>query len=125
MTLGLAESRKANDNGSMIKTVIAALGLSLLAAPALAQDQPPPRLPFTASMSNNLPLAYGMTIEEVASALNAPLKYIRGKPGDEVYAAPRYFGAGYFDHHDQLFLQFRQGRLTAWKGDWGKNWMWK
>ena len=109
----------------MLKAVIAALGLSLLAAPALAQEQPPPHLPFTATMSNNLPLAYGMTIEEVAAALDAPLKYIRGKPGDEVYAAPRYFGAGYFDHHDQLFLQFRQGRLTAWKGDWGKNWMWK
>lgn len=108
----------------MLKTVIAAFGLSLLAAPALAQDQPP-RLPFTATLSNNVPLAFGMTIEEAAAALNAPLKYVRGKPGDEVYAAPRPASAGYFDRRDQLFLQFRQGRLTAWKGDWGKNWMWK
>jgi hypothetical protein len=101
-----------------------ALGLLLLGTPALAQDQPP-RLPFTATLSNNAPLAFGMTVQEAAAALNAPLKYIRGKPGDEVFVAPRYFGAGYFDHHDQLFLQFRQGRLTGWKGDWGKNWMWE
>ena len=109
----------------MIKTVvIAAFGLSLVTAPALAEDQPP-RLPFTATLSNNVPLAFGMTIEQAAAALNAPLKYIRGKPGDEVYAAPRPASAGYFDRRDQLFLQFRQGRLAAWKGDWGKNWMWK
>jgi len=107
-----------------MKRVVAALGIVLAAVPALAQERPP-RLPFTATMSNNLPLAFGMTVQEAATALNAPLKYIRGKPGDEVFAAPRYFGAGYFDHHDQLFLQFRQGRLTAWKGDWGKNWMWQ
>jgi len=124
--LGLAESRGANDNGSMTRIVaIAAFGLVVLAAPALAQVQPPARLPFTATLSNNTPLVFGMTVTEAAAALNAPLKYIRGKPGDEVFAAPRYFGAGYFDHHDQLFLQFRQGRLTGWKGDWGKNWMWE
>ena len=108
-----------------MKLVAAALGGVLAAVPALAQVQPPPRLPFTATLSNNVPLAFGMTVEEVATALNAPLKYVRGKPGDEVFAAPRYFGAGYFDHHDQLFLQFRQGRLAGWKGDWGKNWMWE
>src|SRR6202035_1262420 len=27
-------------------------------------------------------------------------------------------------HHDRLFLQFRDGRLAGWKGDWGHNWMW-
>jgi hypothetical protein len=110
----------------MIKAALpAAFGLVLLAPPAFAQDQPPHRLPFTATMSNNVPLMFGMTIEQAAAALNAPLKYIRGKPGDEVFAAPRFAGAGYFDRHDQLFLQFRNGRLTGWKGDWGKNWMWE
>jgi hypothetical protein len=107
-----------------MKLVVAAFGLALAAAPALAQDQPP-RLPFTATLSNNVPLVFGMTVEEAAAALNAPLKYIRGKPGDEVFAAPRFASAGYFDRHDQLFLQFRNGRLTGWKGDWGKNWMWE
>jgi hypothetical protein len=122
--LGLAESRKADDNGSMKKLVAAAFGFALAAVPAHAQDQSP-RLPFTATLSNNVPLVYGMTVEEAATALNAPLKYIRGKPGDEVFAAPRFASAGYFDRRDQLFLQFRQGRLTGWKGDWGKNWMWE
>jgi hypothetical protein len=110
----------------MIKVALsAALGFLLLAAPALAQAQQPPRLPFTATLSNNVPLAFGMTVEEAAAALSAPLKYIRGKPGDEVFAAPRFASAGYFDRHDQLFLQFRNGRLAGWKGDWGKNWMWE
>jgi hypothetical protein len=108
-----------------MKLFVTALGILFLAAPALAQLQQQPRLPFIATLSNNAPLVFGMTVAEAATALNAPLKYIRGKPGDEVFAAPRYFGAGYFDHHDQLFLQFRQGRLTGWKGDWGKNWMWE
>ncbi len=110
----------------MIKAALpATLGLLLFAAPVLAQNQQPPRLPFTATLSNNVPLAFGMTVEEAAVALNAPLKYIRGRPGDEVFAAPRFASAGYFDRRDQLFLQFRNGRLTGWKGDWGKNWMWE
>jgi hypothetical protein len=108
-----------------MKLVVAAFALVITAAPALAQDQPPPRLPFTATLSNTVPLAFGMTVEQAATALNAPLKYIRGKPGDEVFAAPRFASAGYFDRRDQLFLQFRNGRLTGWKGDWGKNWMWE
>jgi len=102
----------------------AALCLVLATAPACAQDQAP-RQPFTATLSNTAPLVFGMTVQEAATALNAPLKYIRGKPGDEVFAAPRFASAGYFDRHDQLFLQFRNGRLTGWKGDWGKNWMWE
>ena len=123
--MGLAESRWSHDNGPMIRIVaIAAFGLALAAAPALAQDQPPHQ-PFTATLSNTAPLTFGMTVDEAATALNAPLKYIRGKPGDEVFAAPRFASAGYFDRHDQLFLQFRNGRLTGWKGDWGKNWMWE
>jgi hypothetical protein len=30
-----------------------------------------------------------------------------------------------FNHHHRLFLQFRNGRLAGWKGDWGHNWMWQ
>ena len=100
-------------------------GLVLLALPAPGIAQAPPRVPFTATLSNTTPLAFGMTVEQTAAALNAPLKYIRGKPGDEVFAAPRPASAGYFFRNDQLFLQFRSGRLTGWKGDWGKNWMWE
>jgi len=124
--LGLAESRRSNDNGPMIRILAtAAFGLVLAVAPALAQDRPAPRLPFTATLSNNVPLVFGMTVDEAATALNTTLKYIRGTPGDEVFAARRFASAGYFDRRDQLFLQFRNGRLTGWKGDWGKNWMWE
>jgi len=24
-----------------------------------------------------------------------------------------------------FYLQFRNGRLAGWKGDWGHNWMWQ
>jgi len=103
-----------------------AFAIALLALPVLgiAQEQPR-RAPFTATLSNTAPLAFGMTVEQAAAALNAPLTYIRGKPGDEVFAAPRPASAGYFFRNDQLFLQFRNGRLAGWKGDWGRNWMWE
>jgi hypothetical protein len=29
------------------------------------------------------------------------------------------------NHHDRLFLQFRNGRLAGWKEDYGHNWMWR
>jgi hypothetical protein len=108
-----------------MKTTVTAFALLLVAGSALAQDGPLPRLPFTATLSNNFPLAFGMTVAEAGAALDAPLKYIRGTPGNEVFAAPRPASAGYFDRHDQVFLQFRKGRLAGWKGDWGKNWMWE
>ena len=34
-------------------------------------------------------------------------------------------GSGLFTHNDRLYLQFRNGRLAGWKGDWGHNWMWQ
>jgi len=130
--LALAPRDEVLDNAGMAKSgirsgiVAATIGLALLAAPVGAQQRPP-RLPFTATLSNNTPLAFGMTEDEAAAALNAPLTYIRGAPGNEVFAVPRFASAGWFFlfRNDQLFLQFRNGRLTAWKGDWGKNWMWE
>lgn len=82
--------------------------------------------PFTATLSNNAPLAFGMNVEDVSRALGEPLSYIRGRPGDEIYLAIRNVGgSGLFNHNDRLFLQFRKGRLAGWKGDWGHNWMWQ
>jgi hypothetical protein len=82
--------------------------------------------PFTATLSNNWPLAFGMDAEEVSRALGTPLNYLRGRPGDEIYLAFRNLGgSGLFFHKDRLYLQFRNGRLTGWKGDWGHNWMWQ
>jgi hypothetical protein len=98
-----------------------------LAALAPAHAQPlPENAPFTATLSNNSPLVFGMATDDAARALGAPLTYVSGRPGSEIYLAIRTFGgSGFFDRRDRLYLQFRKGRLTAWKGDWGRNWMWQ
>jgi hypothetical protein len=82
--------------------------------------------PFTETLSNTVPLAFGMDVEDVSRALRQPLSYVKGRPGDEIYLAIRNTGgSGLFNHHHRLFLQFRHGRLAGWKGDWGHNWMWQ
>ena len=108
----------------------AALRIAGASVPALGQHLPPiggPTPPsFTATLSNNTPLAFGMDEEQAARALGTPLNYIRGRPGDEIYLAIRDVGGtGFFDRKDRLYLQFRRGRLAGWKGDWGRNWMWQ
>ena len=93
------------------------------AQPAAA---PPHSPPFTATLSNNTPLAFGMDEATAAAALGVPLNYISGHPGNEVFLAFRtYDGSGFFNRKDRLYLQFRRGRLAGWKGDWGRNWMWQ
>jgi hypothetical protein len=98
-------------------------------APATAQPQlrsAAAQVPFTATLSNNTPLAFGMDEEEAARALGTPLNYISGRPGDEIFLALRHAGGtGFFNRKDRLYLQFRHGRLAGWKGDWGRNWMWQ
>ena len=85
-----------------------------------------PRLPFTATLSNNIPLAFGMSVEQTSQALGQPLQHVSGPPGNEIYLALRNLaGSGLIDHHDRLFLQFRRGRLVGWKEDYGRNWMWQ
>ena len=111
----------------------AAIALVLIAgsfAPAVAQHLPPVGgpypPPFTETLSNNTPLAFGMGADEAARALGVPLNYVRGRPGDEIFLAFRNVGgSGLFTKKDRLFLQFRKGRLAGWKGDWGNNWMWQ
>jgi hypothetical protein len=97
--------------------------------PAGAQQAAPgsaPRAPFTATLSNHTPLVFGMDVTDASRALGEPLSYVSGRAGDEIYLAIRNIGgSGLLNHHDRLFLQFRKGRLTAWKGDWGHNWMWQ
>ena len=82
--------------------------------------------PFTATLSNTTPLVVGMNTEQATQALGTELKYLSGRPGDEVFLTFRNVGgSGLFGHKDRLYLQFRQGRLAGWKGDWGHNWMWQ
>ena len=106
------------------------LMISGAATPALAQHLPPiggpTPPPFNATLSNTTPLVFGMDAEEAGRALGTPLNYVRGRPGDEVYLTFRNFGgSGLFPSKHRLYLQFRNGRLAGWKGDWGHNWMWQ
>ena len=96
------------------------------AAQQFAPVGSPHSLPFTATLSNTTPLAFGMDVEDTSRALGTPLNYISGPPGDEIYLAFRNLGGSrLFIHYHRLYLQFRKGRLTGWKGDWGQNWMWQ
>ena len=109
------------------------LDLALLSAIPFTSGQanaqqvaPFPRPPFTATLSNNTPLAFGMDANEAARALGTPLNYVSGRRGEEIYLTFRNIGgSGLFYKKDRLFLQFRKGRLAGWKGDWGHNWMWQ
>lgn len=111
----------------MQKTLfIVLLGGAIVAAvPACARPLLRSDLPFTETLSNNIPLAFGMPADAAARALGVPLAWVSGRRGNEIYLAIRDIGgSGFFDRRDRLFLQFRHGRLTGWKGDWGHNWMW-
>jgi hypothetical protein len=112
-------------------TCLALLAAVLIAGHARAQaPQFTPdgvrRQPFTATLSNDAPLAFGMNVEETSQALRQPLQYVGGAPGNETYLALRNLGgSGLINHRDRLFLQFRHGRLAGWKEDSGRNWMWQ
>ena len=64
--------------------------------PPIGGPYPPP---FTATLSNNTPLAFGMDAEEAARALGTPLNYVQGRPGEEIFLAFRNIGGS------GLFLQ--------------------
>jgi len=109
-----------------IAGVLIAAGCAQAAAQQLRPIGSPYPPPFTETLSNNTPLAFGMDATEAAHALGTPLNYVRGRPGEEIFLAFRNIGgSGLFYKKDRLFLQFRKGRLAGWKGDWGHNWMWQ
>jgi hypothetical protein len=117
--------------GAAVFMGVSMIGLAGAPAPAGAQGLAPfggpvVSSPFTATLSNNTPLAFGMDAEEVSRALGQKLNYISGRPGDEIYMALRNVGGFVlFYRNDRLYLQFRKGRLAGWKDDWGHNWMWQ
>jgi hypothetical protein len=66
------------------------------------------------------PLSFGMNLEQASQALGVALNYVRGRPGEELYVAlPNVKGSALSSRSDGLYLQFRRGRLSGWKGDWG------
>jgi hypothetical protein len=90
------------------------LGLSYTSlAPASAQNA-------FASRNATLPLSFGMTPDQASQSLGVPLAYVRGSVGNELLiAVPNLKGAALSSRSDGLYLQFRKGKLTGWKGDWG------
>jgi len=67
-----------------------------------------------------LPLSFGMTADQASQSLGVPLSYVRGTTGNELLIAiPNVKGAALSSRSDGLYLQFRKGKLTGWKGDWG------
>jgi hypothetical protein len=66
------------------------------------------------------PLTFGMSPDEASVALGVPLSYVRGSRGNELLLAlPNVKGSALTIRSDGLYLQFRRGRLSGWKGDWG------
>lgn len=106
-----------------------ALAVGAMGWPVMAFAQrsaPASPQPFTATMSNNTPLVFGMSIDDASTALDGKLNYVSGSQGNEVFLAIRNVGgSGLIGHSDRLYLQFRNGKLAGWKGDWSRNWMWQ
>ena len=95
-------------NVNLVTAALALAGLLIACAPGAAQ--PPPGAPLT----------FGMSIDEASTALGVPLSYVRGAPGNELLLAlPNVKGSALAIRSDALYLQFRRGRLSGWKGDWG------
>ena len=69
---------------------------------------------------NGASLMFGMSAEQVSQALGVPLYHVRGDAGNELLLAiSNVKGSALSSRSEGLYLQFRKGRLTGWKGDWG------
>lgn len=69
--------------------------------------------------SYNDPLAFGMTPEQVARVVNAPLIYLSGRRGSERYLVQRPATVpGFYPVEARIVLQFRRGLLAGWRRDW-------
>ncbi len=113
-------------NGITLRVACLSIAAIVSLSCARAEPRRPIAPPFNATLSNNVPLVFGMDPASAATALQTPLAYVSGRPGNEIFLALRDVGGGgFFERRDRLFLQFRHGRLTGWKGDWGRNWMWR
>lgn len=104
--------------------LLTTLVISGIIGPVHAEVPSRPR--FVATLSNHVPLVFGMNPAEAADALRTTLAYVRGHRGNEIYLAVSDIGGSlFFPRRDHLYLQFRHGRLTGWKGDWNLNETWR
>jgi hypothetical protein len=105
--LGLVRRRRN------VALVTAAIMFSNIAPAAAAYKAQP-------AVAAGAPLMFGMSEDEASAALGVPLSYVRGSRGNELLLAlPNIKGSALTIRSDGLYLQFRRGRLTGWKGDWG------
>ena len=82
---------------------------------ACAAHASPARYPQT----YNDPFTFGMTKEEVARLVAAPLIYLSGARGSERYLVQRPASVpGFYTVDMRIVLQFRRGKLTGWRRDW-------
>jgi hypothetical protein len=94
--------------------LVTAAMISANVAPAAAATK------AQAAVPAGTPLMFGMSEDQAAAALGVPLSYVRGSHGNELLLAlPNVKGSALTIRSDGLYLQFRRGRLTGWKGDWG------
>jgi len=63
-------------------------------------------------------LAFGMTKDEVAAGARRADSYLRGARREVFIVQQSANIPWYFPSQERLYLQFRRGRLTGWKGDW-------
>jgi hypothetical protein len=119
---GLAATARSELKGSHVgKRVMKKMtfGSAAMLAVAIAGAAFSPALAQQGTLSVP-PLFFGMDADEVSRVLGTNLNYVRGRPGDELYLAlPNVKGPALSSRSDGLYLQFRKGRLTGWKGDWG------
>ena len=98
----------------VLGTAVAVLALSGVALPTGQAQQ------VVTVTPPNIPLTFGLTPEQASVALGVPLQYVGGPPGDEMLLAlPNVKGTTLSKRSDGLYLQFRHGRLSGWRGDWG------
>jgi hypothetical protein len=67
----------------------------------------------------NDPLVFGMTKEQVARVVEAPMIYLSGPRDSERFLVERPATVpGFYPVDARIVLQFRNGRLTGWRRDW-------
>jgi hypothetical protein len=81
--------------------------------------------PYFDRGSNARPLEFGMNPEAAAAALNTKLIPLAGRNGSQVYYAEVPSSIpGFTNYQDQIWLEFRRGRLTGWNNDWQRRSLW-
>ena len=93
---------------------IVLIALALLAAPSAQAGYDGRNFGFY-----NDPLVFGMTKDQVARVVDAPLIYLSGARGSERYLVERPASVpGFYPVDARIVLQFRRGHLTGWRRDW-------